>query len=164
MRGLFHMRGLVAAALFAALCMPLGAQLKERKQAPAPADTGGLVDEDEDLLPQTEYVFNPIQAKKDVKIGDFYAKKGNHRAAVARYLEATKWNPQYAEAFWKVADSREKLEQPAQALEAYRKYLQVDADSKKASEARERIAELEKQFEKLPMAAKDGGEATQAPQ
>jgi len=165
MRGLFHIRGLVAAALFAALCLPLSAQLKERKQVPAAAsDTGGLVDEDEDLLPQTEYVFNPIQAKKDVKIGDFYAKKGNHRAAVARYLEATKWNPQYAEAYWKVAESREKLEQPAQALEAYRKYLQVDADGKKAGEARDRVAELEKQFEKLPMAAKDGQAAAQSPQ
>src|SRR5262249_43785686 len=56
------------------------AQLKQRDQKADPAT--GLTEEDEDLLPQTEYVFNPIQAQRDVKIGDFYAKKGNHRAAV----------------------------------------------------------------------------------
>jgi tetratricopeptide (TPR) repeat protein len=112
-------------------------------------------DEDEDVLPQTEYAFNPIQAKKDLKVGDFYWKKGNHRAAAARYLEATRWNPSFAEAYWKLGEAREKLNQPAEALDAYRKYVEVDRDGKKVDEAKKRIEELEKTKEKLPLAASE---------
>jgi tetratricopeptide (TPR) repeat protein len=126
------------------------AQLKERPEKSESA--GAVVEEDEDIVAPTEYVFNPIQAKKDLKIGDFYAKKGNHRAAVGRYLEATKWNPSFAEAYWKLGHSREKLNQPAQALEAYHKYVELEPDGKMSREARKRIAELEAQQEKLPLA------------
>ena len=147
---------MVLSALLSVCTASSSGQLKERKQAPPPSDaTAGLVDEDEDLLPQTEYVFNPIQAKKDLKVGNFYAKKGNHRAAVARYLEATKWNPQYADAHWKVAEMRDKLDQSAEALEAYRTFLKIESDGKRAGQARQRIAQLEKEFEQLPLAAGD---------
>jgi tetratricopeptide (TPR) repeat protein len=124
-------------------------QLKEREQKSDP--NAAVVEEDEDIVAPTEYVFNPIQANKDLKVGDFYAKKGSHRAAVGRYLEATKWNPSFAEAYWKLARSREKLKQPAQALDAYRKYVELDPDSKQAREARKRIADIEARQEKLPM-------------
>jgi tetratricopeptide (TPR) repeat protein len=131
------------------LALPGLAQLKERKEK---SETPGpLVEEDEDIVAPPEYVFNPIQAQKDLKVGDFYAKKGNHRAAAGRYLEATRWNPSFAEAYWKLARSREKLNQPAQALEAYRKYVELDADGKLVREARKRISELEAQQEKLPL-------------
>jgi tetratricopeptide (TPR) repeat protein len=112
-------------------------------------------DEDEDVLPQTEYAFNPIQAKKDLKIGDFYWKKGNHRAAAARYLEATRWNPTFADAYWKLGEAREKLNQPAEALDAYRKFLGAESEGKRAEEAHKRIEELEKHTEKLPVAASE---------
>lgn len=125
------------------------AQLKEREEKADP--NAAVVEEDEDIVAPTEYVFNPIQAKKDLKVGDFYAKKGSHRAAVGRYLEATKWNPSFAEAYWKLGRSREKLDQPAEALEAYRKYIELDPNGDNARQARKRIAEIEAQQEKLPL-------------
>jgi len=131
------------------LNLPGLAQLKERDEKSKPA--APLVEEDEDIVAPPEYVFNPIQAQKDLRIGDFYARKGNHRAAVGRYLEATKWNPSFTEAYWKLGRSREKLNQPAEALEAYRKYVELESDSKLVREARKRISELEAQQEKLPL-------------
>ena len=107
---------------------PLSAQLEPRKDPPPQAPP--MRDEDEDILPQTEYAFNPIQAQKDLKIGDFYWKKGNHRAAAARYLEATRWNPTFGEAYWKLGEAREKLNQKAEAVDAYRKYLDVESEGK----------------------------------
>ncbi len=133
----------------------LPAQLEQRKEPPQ--QPAVMRDEDEDVLPQTEYAFNPIQAQKDLKIGDFYWKKGNHRAAAARYLEATRWDPGFADAYWRLGEAREKLNQPAEALDAYRKYLDVEGDGKKAGEAKKRIGELEKLKEKLPLAATDSG-------
>ena len=125
------------------------AQLKERTGKSDPS--AAVVEEDEDIVAPTEYVFNPIEAQKDVKIGDFYAKKGNHRAAAGRYLEATRWNPSLAEAYWKLGHSRDKLNQAANALEAYRKYVGLEPDGKQAHEAKKRISELEAQQEKLPL-------------
>jgi tetratricopeptide (TPR) repeat protein len=150
------MRGLLALLLL--LQLPALAQLKEREENTE--STAPLVEEDEDIVAPVEYVFNPIQAQKDLKIGDFYSKKGNYRAAVGRYLEATKWNPSFAEAYSKLGRAREKLNQPAEALEAYRKYVELETDAKQVREARKRIAELEAQREKLPLtheAAKQDG-------
>ena len=119
------------------------------QQAPPP----GLVDEDEDILPAAEYVFNPIQARKDLKIGRFYEKKKNYRAAAARYLEATRWDPNFAEAYQRLAEAREELGQDAMALDAYRSFLQIQPDGKDADRAREAVTRLEAKQEKLPLAA-----------
>lgn len=143
--------GWVLAWFLAIGVVPLAAQLRERKDAP-PQEPQGIVEEDEDLFVATEYAFNPIQAQKDVKIGDFYAKKGNHRAAAGRYLEATRWNPNFAEAYWKLGRSREKIEQPREALVAYRKYLELDPTGKWVRDVKKKLASLERQVETLPAA------------
>jgi len=146
-------------AILVALLLIAGAaeaQLKERSDAaPLTDEACGLVDEDEDLLPTTSYAFNPIQAKKDLKIGDFYAKKGNRRAAAARYLEATRWNPQYAEAYWKLAEARDELRQNSHALDAYRSYLALEPNGKQAKQAQVRIEHLVAALESPPLAAED---------
>ncbi len=94
---------------------------------------------------EPEYTFNPIQAQKELKIGDFYFKKKSYRAAAGRYERATKWQPDLAEAYYKLGESREKLEQNEQALAAYRKYLDLSPPPKQAEEARKKIAQLLKQ-------------------
>lgn len=140
------------------LAAPGWAQLQERKDPPTNAadSTAGLVDEDEDLLPTTNYAFNPIQAKKDLKVGKFYAKRGSYRAAAGRYLEATKWNPLYAEAHWRLGEARELLGQGPQALDSYLSYLSLEPNGKQAAQVRARVAELESAQEQLPLAAADG--------
>jgi len=65
-------------------------------------------EEDESLAPKT-YSFNPLEADKDVKVGLYYYKKGNYKAAMSRFHEATLWNPTYAEAFLRLGESAEKL-------------------------------------------------------
>ncbi len=119
------------------------AQLKERSE-PLLEEDLGLVDEDEDQLVEKQYVFNPILARKEFKVGNFYAKKGSHRAAAGRYLEATHWDPNFSEAYWKLGRSREKLKQADAALEAYRKYLDLDPTGKYAKTVRKRMAGVER--------------------
>ena len=146
----------VSSLLGLALAVGLGfaqGQLREREETPPQAEVP-LVDEDEDLLPQTRYAFNPIQARKDLKIGNFYARKGNHRAAAGRYLEAAKWNPSYAEAYWRLGRSREKLKQPSDALEAYRRFLQLAPDDKRAKAVKGKIPLLERQVKAEPPASR----------
>jgi tetratricopeptide (TPR) repeat protein len=96
-------------------------------------------EEDESLKPK-EYAFNPLEAERDVKIGDFYFKKGDYKAAASRFREATKWNPAYAEAYLRLAKSEEKMKDQPAAREAYAKYLELAPDAKDAADIKKKLS------------------------
>ena len=100
-------------------------------------------EEDPDLQPK-EYSFNPLEASRNITAGDFYFKKGNFRAASARYLEASKWDAMSSEALLKLGQSYEKLRSFGKAREAYEKYLTVAADSKDSESLKRRMSKLPK--------------------
>lgn len=95
-------------------------------------------EEDETLI-EKEYAFNPLQAAKELKVGNFYFRKGNYRAAAARFKEATKWNEGYAEAYRRLGEAQEKLKNRKEAREAYQKYLELEPDGKHAKEVRKKL-------------------------
>ena len=96
-------------------------------------------EEDAALIDKKEYSFNPLQAEKELKTGDFYAKKGNHKAAAIRYQEATKWNPGLADAWLKLGESLEKRKDTKGAREAFAKYLELAPDAKNAAAIRKKL-------------------------
>lgn len=96
-------------------------------------------EEDESLKPK-EYTFNPLEAEKDLRVGNFYFKKGNYKGALNRFREATRWNPNFAEAYLRLGDSEEKLKDTKAAREAYAKYLELAPDGKEAGSIKKRLA------------------------
>ena len=115
-----------------------------------------FVDEDEDYAPRKQaYAFNPVQARNELKVGNYYAKKGSHKAAAGRYLEATRWDANFGEAYWRLGMAREELGQAEEALEAYTNYLAIEPHGKKASQVRARAEKLRKSSASLPLAARD---------
>jgi len=94
-------------------------------------------EEDESAKPK-EYAFNPLQAAKELKVGEFYLRKKSYKAASTRFLEATRWDPSSAEAFLKLGEAREKLNDADGAKEAYRKYLELSPDTKTAAALKKR--------------------------
>lgn len=107
-------------------------QPKPQSQEPA--------EEDETLAPKT-YTFNPLQANKELTIGNYYFKKKNYRAAAKRYTEATRWNPNYAEAYLRLGEAQEKLHEKDQAKEAYAKYVELAPDAKNADSIKKKASE-----------------------
>jgi tetratricopeptide (TPR) repeat protein len=110
-------------------------------------------EEDKSLSRETEYAFNPLQASKEYRVGQFYLKKGSLRAAAGRFEEATKWNPSFADAFLRLAETREKLaanelqETERQlmlesAAGAYRKYLELSPDGDKSKAIRKKLEKV----------------------
>jgi tetratricopeptide (TPR) repeat protein len=95
-------------------------------------------EEDETLKPK-EYAFNPLEAERDVKVGLFYYKKSNYKAAANRFREATLWNPSLAEAFLRLGESEEKLNNKKAAQEAYAKYLELAPDAKDADAIKKKL-------------------------
>ena len=114
---------------------------KQRPQPPVGSKEVDPPEEDKSVAP-TEYSFNPLQAEKDLKVGNYYWKQGKFRAAEARFREATRWNENYGEAWLRLGEAEEKLKDPKAARDAYTKYLQVAADAKNAAEIRKRLEKL----------------------
>src|SRR5882724_4422450 len=96
-------------------------------------------EEDEGLKPK-EYSFNPLEAERDLKVGNYYFKKGNFKAALNRFREATRWNPNYSEAYLRLGESEEKLKDKAAAAEAYAKFLELAPDAKEAESVKKKLA------------------------
>jgi tetratricopeptide (TPR) repeat protein len=125
-----------------ALACALWAQSDKTSQKPASAPNAQEQEppeEDESLKPK-EYAFNPLEAEHDLKVGLYYYKKGNYAAAMARFREATRWNPSYAEAFLRLGETEEKLKDKAKAHDAYAKYLELAPDAKDAEAVKKKLA------------------------
>lgn len=117
-----------------------------------------FVDEDEQYArKQQVYAFNPVQARNELKVGNYYAKKGSFRAAAGRYLEATRWDAGFAEAYWRLGMARERLGEAAAAVDAYRQFLTVESGTKRARQALARLTDLEERADSIPDAAGDAG-------
>jgi len=86
-----------------------------------------------------EYDFNPLQASKELKVGQFYFKKGSFKAAAKRFEEATRWDPSSPEAFLRLGEALDKLKDDAGAKQAYAKYLELAPDTKNAASIKKRL-------------------------
>lgn len=98
--------------------------------------------------PEEEDTFDPYQAQKDMKVGDFYFKKGSYDAAIARYRDAARHKPNFAIPYLKIGEAYEKKHDPKNAIEAYKKYLEILPKGKEAPYARKRIEKLERERRK----------------
>jgi tetratricopeptide (TPR) repeat protein len=124
----------VARVFIAALL--LGCALHAQQPSTTPPEPP---EEDPGQKPR-DYAFNPVQAAKEIKAGDFYFKKGNYRAAAQRFNEATLWDSGSPEAFLKLGEAQEKLKDLAAAREAYEKFLMIATDAKAADVVKKKIA------------------------
>lgn len=115
---------------------------KERPKPPVSDQEEVPKEEDESLTTSKEYSFNPLQAQKEVRVGNYYFKKGAYRAAAMRFREATKWNSGDAEAWLRLGETAEKQKDDKTVKEAFSKYLELAADAKDAPEIRKKLEKL----------------------
>jgi len=134
-------RILLLAALLAGVSWPQDQNgLKKSRPAAQPQQDEQEPPEEDDSLKPKEYSFNPLEAERDFKIGTYYFKKGSYKAAASRFLDATRWNPTYAEAFLRLGESEEKLKDKTAAQAAYTKYLELAPDAKDAESIKKKLA------------------------
>lgn len=97
-------------------------------------------EEDEALIRGKEYEFNPLQAQKEIKIGNYYMKKGSFRAASGRFLEASLWDPTNPEAVFRLGEAKEKLGDRKAMAAAWTKFLELAPDDKRAPLLKKKLA------------------------
>ncbi len=98
-------------------------------------------EEDVTIDPKTEYVLNPLQAEKEIRIGNYYFKKGSNKAAARRYEEATKWDPNSAEGWYKLGEAQGKLGNTKAQREAWTKYLELQPDGKFVAAVKKKLSQ-----------------------
>ena len=104
-----------AALAFLAVLPLLGQEDPKLKRRGDPAatpqavDKNGLPPEEDKSIAVKDYAFNPLQAQKEIRTGNYYFKKGAFRAAAGRFEEATKWNDGEPEAWLRLGEAEEKL-------------------------------------------------------
>jgi tetratricopeptide (TPR) repeat protein len=135
----------VLALLALSVFGPRGAladDLKKERPKDATITKEEVPKEEDENLSAKEYSFNPLQAEKEVRVGEYYFKKGSYRAAALRFREATKWNQGYGEAWLRLGETAEKQKDTKTAKEAYAKYLEVAPDAKDAAEIRKKLEKM----------------------
>ena len=117
-------------------------ELKKGRPAPQPGGKEEIPPEEDKSLSVDSYSFNPLQAQKDLNVGNYYFKQHKYRAAEARFREALKWNDGFGEAWLRLGEVEEKLKDPHAAKEAYSKYLEIASDAKNATEIRKKVEKM----------------------
>src|SRR3984893_2729155 len=101
-----------------------------------------------------EHVFDPLHAEKSIEVGTFYLKKGNYDAAIDRFMDATRFQPKLARPWRLLGETYEKKHDNANAIDSYKKYLEILPSAVDAAKVKKRIALLEE---------KAGQQATKRP-
>lgn len=134
-------RWLPALLLAGAVCL-CADDLKKERPKPAPSAQEEIPPEEDASIAVQEYSFNPLQAEKELKIGNYYFRKGSFRAAAQRFREATKWNQGFADAWFRLGETEEKLKDQKAAKDAYAKYVELSPEAKNLAEVKKKIEKL----------------------
>ncbi len=86
--------------------------------------------------------WDPHKAAKDVEVGDFYFKRKNYRAAIARYQDALLWKDNDADANFRLGQAFEKTNDLPQAVAHYQNYLKILPHGPYAAEAQKALDKL----------------------
>ena len=86
--------------------------------------------------------FNPYRATKDNEVGDYYYKRKNYKAALARYQDALNFKENDALANFRMAQCYEKLDQPEEAITHFKEYLRILPQGPLSKDARKALGKL----------------------
>jgi tetratricopeptide (TPR) repeat protein len=100
------------------------------------ADRTSNKDESEIILP------NPAQVKHNIRIGDFYFRKKNYKAALKRYHTALEYGLKNPAPHLRVVKTQEIMGQPSEALATCRRFMKMNPDSPRLGVFMDRIRKI----------------------
>jgi len=92
--------------------------------------------------------FNPLEAEKDVEVGQYYLRIGKYDAAIDRFKDASRAVPSYALPWHLMGQAYEKKGDFKESINSFQKYLQLYPHSPERKKIEEHIADLQKKLEK----------------
>jgi eukaryotic-like serine/threonine-protein kinase len=108
----------------------------------SPPKSAGLPGDAEPLPP-----FNPLEAEKDVEVGQYYVRIGKYDAAIDRFIDATRAVPTYALPWQLMGQAYEKKGDLAKSVSAFQKYLQLYPHSPERKKIEDHIDDMQKKID-----------------
>jgi tetratricopeptide (TPR) repeat protein len=100
------------------------------------------------VQPAPQPPFDPYHAGKSIEVGQYYMKKGNYDAAIERFREAARYQPNLARAYRLLGEAHEKKGNKAEAVKAYRRYLEILPTAEDAGKVRKLIVKLSRDLDR----------------
>ena len=144
----------LAPILFAVLLLAAATSMRAQQIDPSTPPPPPPAEAPTEPPPPAEPVFDPLHAQKSIDVGMFYLKKGNYDAAIDRFIDATRFQPKLAIPWKLLGEAYEKKHDNSDAVESYKKYLELFPNAVDAAKVKKRIALLEE---------KSGQEASKRP-
>ena len=92
--------------------------------------------------------WDPLQAEKDIEVGQYYMRKGDVDAAIDRFQDATTAKPGYAIPFRYLGEAQERKGLKKQAIKSYSRYLELYPHAEDGDKIRKKIDKLRADVEK----------------
>ena len=114
-----------------------------------PGSKDAVADLDSSDNPDTSDVqefhpWNPLKARKDIEVGDYYFKQKNYKGALERYKDALYYKQGDAVAISRMAVCESKLGHKDEAKKYYEQYLKILPEGPFAKEARASLDKMAK--------------------
>lgn len=91
---------------------------------------------------------NPALAQHDLDVGKFYEKRGDLDGAIARYKDALRDKPNFAEPCLLLGHAYEQKHDSAAAIGYYQQYIKILPNTSESKKLTKRIAELQEKMKK----------------
>ncbi len=85
---------------------------------------------------------DPVEAARHIRVGDFYFKRKNFKAAGERYRQAVKYFPRRPGSYFKLIRALEKMEKFDEALDVCREFIEANPEAPQIERFQSRIQEL----------------------
>jgi tetratricopeptide (TPR) repeat protein len=121
---------------------PIAAQSRRAQKPELIRDTG-IAEGKHDADESAPLEYDPERALQNISIGNFYFKRGNFIAAIARYLDALRYDEASVPAYEALARAYERNGEPSKAIQSLKTFVEMHPDSPKSSEFSRQIIELE---------------------
>ena len=135
------------AAIFSATPALLAAQSSSSKDTPKAKPNTDTATQNAPDQP----MWDPLRAKRDLQVGEFYLHKGDLDAAIDRFQDAALAKPGYAIPFRFLGEAQEKKGLKRDAIQSYTRYLDLyphaedkDKIEKKIERLRSEVAKSKK--------------------
>lgn len=92
--------------------------------------------------------YNPALAQHDLDVGKFYQKRGDLDGAIARYKDALRYKPNFAEPCQLLGQAYEQKRDFATAIGYYQEYVKILPNTPESKKLGKRIVELQGKIKK----------------
>jgi len=92
--------------------------------------------------------YNPMVAYHDVEVGRFYMDRDDIDGAIARFKDAMRYKPNFAEPCLLLGQAYEKKSDLGNAINYYQQYLKILPHARESKKVRERITKVREQIAK----------------